>query len=129
MSGYVPSRSFRNSSYPLQVVQGQLRIGRVELGQGGEPEHGVEGRAHIVGHIGQELVFAGDGQIGLGQGVRQQVHVVFLRAAAGDILIPLLCSSTNIMKTTPKPIDLEPALMISQKTELNPSELPLWEQV
>ena len=36
---------------------------------------------------------------------------------------------TNIMKTTPKPIDLEPALMISQKTELNQSELPLWEQV
>ena len=60
------------SLHPVQVVRRLLGAAQVQLGQGGEAEDGMERGAHVVGHVGQEGIFAVDGQVGLGQRLRQQ---------------------------------------------------------
>lgn len=75
-------------------VQGQIEV----VGSGvGLPDGGPGGHLRPV-----PLILNPIGEQVRDQGVRQQVHIVLLRAAAGDILVPLLCRECFIMKITKK---------------------------
>ena len=54
--------------------------GQAVPGQGGEAEDGVEGSAHIVGHIGEEGILGADGGVGLVQGLLQDLLLLQLPA-------------------------------------------------